>query len=326
MESVSIVFSFRNEEAVIPELIRRLQTVLHSLSLRYEIIFVNDCSTDRSLELLLEHRAKNSNIKIINTARRFGVTPCLMAGFQQAGGDAVICMDADLQDPPELIPALVEKWRQGADVVHTTRAKRHGENPLKMWVTRQAYRIIRNISEYPLLENSGDFKLISRKVLNIILSMRENDPYMRGLVGWIGFRQEQVCYEREVRYAGRSKFPLLRSMGPCREFFRGITGFSDIPLYFGFLCGGGFLLAAVVFIIAAFIRGLQGYGFSPWLAFAALFCFTAALLFSFVSLLGIYLGAVLRQVRHRPYCLTQELIGFTDAAAFGSQNKKPAGE
>lgn len=309
---LSVVLSFRNEAQVIPELIRRLQAVLTPLPVRYEIIFVNDCSTDQSLELLLEHRAKDLNIKIINTARRFGVTPCLLAGFQRAQGDAVICMDTDLQDPPELIPALVEKWQRGADVVHTIRLKRHGENPLKIWITKQAYRIIRNISEYPLLENSGDFKLINRRVMDILLSMHENDPYMRGLVGWIGFRQEQVHYDREARYAGKTKFPLMHSMGPCREFFRGITGFSDIPLYLGFLCAGGFLLAAATALSAIIISSFQGHEISPWLILATLFCFTAALLFVLISLLGVYLGAVLRQVRHRPYCLTQELIGFTD--------------
>jgi polyisoprenyl-phosphate glycosyltransferase len=307
---ISVVLSFRNEELIIPEMIRRLQAVFRPLPVRYEIIFVNDDSTDRSLELLLEQRAKDPNIKIINTARRFGVTPCVLAGFDHAKGDAVIHMDADLQDPPELIPVLIEKWQQGADVVHTTRSKRHGEPRLKLWITSQAYRILNCISEYPLLKNTGDFKLLSRKVLNIILSLHEGDPYVRGLASWAGFRQEQVFYERAPRYAGKTKVSLLHSMNPYREFFRGITGFSDIPLYLGFICGGGFLLGLVAFVIVAVLRGLTGHGFSPWLAFSALFCLSMAVLFSFLSLLGMYLGAVLRQVRTRPAYVLKETIGF----------------
>ncbi len=307
---ISIIFSFRNEAKVIPELIRRVQAVLRALPLRYEIIFVNDCSTDDSLKLLLAHREQDSNIKIINTARRFGVTPCVLAGFEHAQGDAVICMDTDLQDPPEVIPSMVEKWQQGAEVVHTVRSRRHGENPMKMWITKKAYRVIGGISEYPMIENAGDFKLISRKVLNLMLAMREKDPYLRGLVGWTGFRQEQVYYEREARFAGQTKFPLLKSMNPCREFFRGVTGFSDVPLYFGFFCSGLFGLGAVLSLIALLGRVVLNAGFSPWLAFLTLFCATVSLLFIFLSLLGVYLGAVLRQVRHRPYYLAQELIGF----------------
>jgi dolichol-phosphate mannosyltransferase len=233
-----------------------------------------------------------------------------MAGFAHARGDAVIYMDTDLQDPPELIPAMLEKWQQGADVVHTTRSRRHGENPLKMWITKKAYQVIRSISEYPLIENAGDFKLISRKVLDLVLAMKENDPYLRGLVGWIGFRQEQVFYEREARFAGQTKFPLLRSMNPYREFFRGVTGFSDIPLYFGFFCAAVFGFGSALLILILLGRMGCGLGFSPWLAFSTLLCISMALLFAFLSLIGVYLGAVLRQVRHRPHCLARELIGF----------------
>ncbi len=307
---ISVVFSFRNEAQNIPELIRRVQTVLCAMPLRYEIIFVNDCSTDDSLNLLLTHRKQDPNIKIINTSRRFGVTPCVMAGFEHAQGDAVIYMDTDLQDPPELIPSMIEKWRQGAEVVHTTRSKRHGENRLKMWITRQAYCALRGISEYPLIDNTGDFKLISRKVLDLVLSMREGDPYLRGLVGWTGFRQEQVFYEREARFAGKTKFPLLRSMNPYREFFRGVTGFSDIPLYFGFFCSACFGIGALLLAGIFAGRAVCGSGVSIWLAFFALFCATFALLFMFLSLMGVYLGAVLRQTRHRPYYFAKELIGF----------------
>ena len=227
---ISVVLSFRNEEAVIPELIRRLQAALRGAGVRYELLFVNDASTDRSLDFLVRHRQDDPCVKVITMSRRFGVGPCVLAGFRHARGDAVVYMDADLQDPPELVPALIERWRQGADVVHTTRTARRGENPFKLWLTMIAYRVVKMLADYPILEDSGDFKLMSRRVVEAVLSLDERDPFIRGLVGWVGFAQAQVFYERDARFAGTTKFSLWRSANPYREFLRGITGFSELPL------------------------------------------------------------------------------------------------
>lgn len=226
---LSFVFSFRNEEENIPELVRRVGEMASRIDdLKYEMIFVNDDSTDKSVELLRSLQEAYP-ITIINMSRRFGVTPCVLAGFAQASGDAVVYMDADLQDPPEIVPEMVERFRAGADVVHTTRTHRDGEGPLKMWVTKEAYRIINQFSDIHLPENTGDFKLLSAKVVREILNLKEYDPYMRGLSVWVGYRQEFVKYRREPRWRGETKFPLF-SKGPVREFIRGLTAYSAAPL------------------------------------------------------------------------------------------------
>ncbi len=166
---VSVVLSFRNEEEVILELISRLEKVLESLPIEYELIFVNDASTDSSLNILSEKAGENKRIKIINMSRRFGVSECALAGMKYAKGDAVIYMDADLQDPPEVIPQLIEKWQQGADVVHALRTAREGDSTLKLALTDSAYSLIGAFSDIHLMSEAGDFKLLSRRAVKELL-------------------------------------------------------------------------------------------------------------------------------------------------------------
>src|SRR6187549_120987 len=199
---ISVVFSFRNERQNIPTLIARLDTVFSRTATDYELLFVNDASDDGSLDALVDERSRNPRVKVINMSRRFGVSECARAGMAAASGDATIIMDADLQDPPEVIPQLLEKWRAGADVVHTVRTRRHGESALKMMMTRLAYRIIHLGSSIELPVDAGDFKLLSRPALDHLLALTESDPYIRGLVVWIGFQQAFVPYERDARHAG----------------------------------------------------------------------------------------------------------------------------
>lgn len=203
---LNIIFSFRNEEENIPELVSRVSKSLATIQdLTYELIFVNDCSTDRSLELLIDLK-KSYPIKIINTSRKFGYSAGVLAGFSHADGDAVIYMDCDLQDPPELIPELVARYRLGADVVHTTRISRAGEGRFKLFLTKLAYKIINFLSDINLPENTGDYKLLSSRVLKQILLLNEYDPYLRGLSVWVGFKQDFVLYNREARFGGRQSF------------------------------------------------------------------------------------------------------------------------
>ena len=179
--TISVVLSFRNEEDVLEELIGRLDAVLAGQSMDYELIFVNDDSDDGSLDLLTAARTKNPRIKIINMSRRFGVAECLLAGFAHASGDAVVSMDADLQDPPEVIPEMIAKWRSGAAVVYTVRTRREGENALKMWITRLAYRTINASSEIDMPINAGDFRLLNRQAYQKLMELGEMDPYPRGM-------------------------------------------------------------------------------------------------------------------------------------------------
>jgi glycosyltransferase involved in cell wall biosynthesis len=310
---LSVVFSFRNEEEVLPELLRRLEQTLGSLEMEYELIFVNDASSDGSLELLFNHRKRNKAVKIINMSRRFGLAPCIMAGLRHAKGDAVVYMDADLQDPPELIPLLVEKWRAGADVVHTTRTKRHGENPLKMWLTRVAYKIINAVSDIDVPVETGDFKLLSRQAVNEVLKLHEYDPFMRGLVRWVGFDQVQVYYERQQRFAGKTKFSLFKSLNPTREFIRGLTSFSELPLYFalilGFIVSAGAFVYLLGIIITRIFLGMHRPG---WPAIMVTMLFLGGTILFTIGILGIYIGRIHQDIKNRPPYIIASKIGIDD--------------
>ena len=309
---LSVVFSFRNEEDVLPELIKRLQNVLRPLDLEYELIFVNDASSDGSLELLQKEREKDKNIKIVNMSRVFGPAPCVMAGFRYSKGDAVIYMDADLQDPPEAIPTLLGKWREGADIVHTTRTKRKGENPLKMWVTDQAYKVINLVSDIHILKNTGDFKLLSRRAVNEVLRLSECDPYMRGVIQWVGFKQAQVFYERKPRAAGSSHFPLFKSSSPVKELIRGITSFSALPLYLALAIGFFVSLGAFLYLIWIVITRLMGMHQPGWPAIMVTMLFLGGTILFTVGILGIYIGNIHYEIKSRPRYIIESKIGIDD--------------
>src|SRR5262245_8750862 len=203
---ISVVLSFRNEEQVLQELVFRLKNAFSAMTEKYEFIFVNDASTDNSLAMLRRMAVEDCRIRVINMSRTFGVSQCALAGMSYSSGQAVITMDADLQDPPEVIPELVEKWREGADVVYTVRKSRASESKVKLAVTHWAYRVLRLTSDIDMPVESGDFKLMSRRVVNSLIRLNEKDPFLRGLVRWVGFKQVPVSYSREARFAGKSHF------------------------------------------------------------------------------------------------------------------------
>lgn len=310
---LSVVISFRNEEEVIPELIRRLDTAIAKTAWNYEIIFVNDASTDASLEVLLSEHKKNQRIKIITTSRSFGVAPCLLAGMRHATGAAVVYMDADLQDPPELIQVLLQKFEQGFDVIHTTRTKRKGENLVKMLITRLAYKIIHAFSNIDIRENSGDFKLLSRRAVDWLVTLNEYDPFMRGLVRWIGFKQISVPYEREARLIGETHFSLLRSLTPAREFIRGITAFSEGPLYLSLFLGffvslGAFWYLSLIIIQRVFF-GIHNPG---WPAIMVTMLLLGGIILFTIGVLGIYVGKIHSAIKNRPSYIIESLVGLPE--------------
>jgi glycosyltransferase involved in cell wall biosynthesis len=304
---LSLVFSFRNEAKNIPELVRRVDAVITSMAdVRHEMIFVNDDSSDNSLEILL-HLQQSQPLKIINMSRRFGVTPCVLAGFANAKGDAVIYMDADLQDPPELIPQLVDRFRSGVEIVHTTRTLRQGEGPLKLWLTKIAYRVINRFSDISLPENTGDFKLLSKRAVQEILKLGEYDPYMRGLSVWLGYRQEFILYRREGRYTGETKFPLL-SKGPVLEFVRGLTSFSAAPLYISFYLGVAtslFCVGLILFAVITKLAGVAAPGASSVLIAVAFF---NGIILITNGVIGIYIARICQEVKGRPRYIIKEII------------------
>jgi glycosyltransferase involved in cell wall biosynthesis len=304
---LSFVFSFRNEEENIPELVRRVSAVAASIEdLQYEMIFVNDASSDNSLALLQEMQ-HSYPITIVNMSRRFGVTPCVLAGLAHARGDAVVYMDADLQDPPELVPELVAKFREGADVVHTTRTHRDGEGPIKMWATRRAYKLINRFSDIRLPENTGDFKLLSARVVREILSLKEYDPYMRGLSVWVGHRQAYVQYRREARWGGRTKFPLF-SKGPAGEFVRGLTAYSAAPLYISFILGLLTSLFAVGLILWAIVTKLMGIAAPGASGVLIAVAFFSGVVLMTQGIMGIYIAKIYYEVKGRPRYIVESVM------------------
>jgi len=302
---LSIIFSFRNEREVIPELIERVERTLNSSKLKYELIFVNDASTDDSLELLKKYHERSNNVKIINMSRRFGGSQCVMAGFRYAKGDAVIYMDADLQDPPEFIPTMLQKYREGYDIVHTTRFARKGENIIKIWLTKLAYRMIHFLADIDIPNDSGDFKLLSRRVVNEIVKFSEHDPFMRGLVSWVGFKQIQVFYERQPRFAGKTHYPLLRNIGPLKEFIKGLTSFSSKPLYLPlFFCCFLFFIFLVCLVLC--IIGIK----LPWPFFVLTLVLLGSTILFIIGIQGIYIEKIYDEIRNRPLYIIESKIGF----------------
>jgi polyisoprenyl-phosphate glycosyltransferase len=292
---ISVVLSFRNEADNIPTLIERLEAMFAGENAGHEIIFVNDASTDASLSLLLAEHDRNPRVKIVNLSRRFGVAEGVIAGMATARGDAVVYMDADLQDPPEVIPRLIERWRQGADVVHTVRTRRHGENALKMAATRLAYRLIQLGSSIELPVDAGDFKLLSRAAVDHLLRLRESDPYLRGLVVWLGFNQVCIPYERDSRNAGATHFPFF-SRNPWKTFTTGLTSFSFMPIYTCFAVAVSGLAAALFLAVAG----------SPFMATLTFFWATTI---GAIAVVGTYLIRVYKDVRGRPPYIIESVIG-----------------
>ena len=303
---VSMIFSFRNEEKVLPDLIERVEAVLSGQPLDYELIFINDDSNDGSLNLLMSARAKNPRIKILNMSRCFGHAECVKAGMAYASGDAVISMDTDLQDPPERIPELIAKWRDGAEVVYTVRTGRKGEPAFRKIVTWIAYRIIRSFSPLPLPVDAGDFRLMSKRVVEEFLRLDESYPYMRGLAMWVGFKRAAVKYEREARKAGESHFPGTFSFGALQSFVAGITSFSMVPLFFVLVVGIIATAASALGLVALFF----GAPFSEGTAMVLFLVLLWGSLMAALGIVAVYISRIYSDVRRRPGYIVKDTVGF----------------
>lgn len=301
---VTVIISFRNEEKNIPELVKRISNSMANFKVRnksnvkLEMIFVNDDSTDNSLQIL-KRLQKTYPIIIINMARRFGVIPCILAGLEHSKGDCAINIEADLQDPPEIIPLMLLKYLAGSEVVHTTRTKREGESPLKMAITKFAYKSINYFSEISLPENTGNFKLFSRRAIDTILNMPEQDPYFRGVSVWIGFKQDFVYFKREPRFAGETQRGLL-SGAPAREFIRGLTAFSSKPLFISFFLGLFISLFALGVIFYAFICKILGIAVPGTAGIIILIAFFGGIILISNGINGLYIAKIYNEVKSRP--------------------------
>tara|TARA_B110000902_G_scaffold259477_1_gene330861 strand:+ start:165 stop:1097 length:933 start_codon:yes stop_codon:yes gene_type:complete len=309
MKLLSIVFSFRNEEGNIRELIERVHSCLEKIpNWEYEAIFVNDDSTDNSEKILLELQ-KIYPIRIINMSRNFGIDPCVLAGFRNAKGDAIIYLHSDLQDPPEVIADLIKKHEEGFEIVHTVRTKRKGEGRFRMFVTKIAYRIINLLSDINLPIEAGDYKLISKKALTNILNQKEFRPYVRGLSVWVGFKQTYCYYEREPRGSGKSKMPLL-SDGPIVDFINGLTSYSLKPLYLGILFGLISMVTSFGLIIFALFLKFSNLAVPGLTSIIIAISFFSGILLLTLGVIGIYLARIFEQTKGRDQYIIKEIKDY----------------
>ena len=274
----------------------------------YELIFVNDDSTDNSEKILLDLQ-KKFPIKIINMSRRFGIDPCVLAGFRSTEGDAIIYLHTDLQDPPEIIPELIKKHEEGFDVVHTVRTKRKGESKFRMFVTKIAYYIINILSDINLPVQAGDYKLVSRKALNEILKQKEYRPYVRELSVWVGFKQGFVNYEREPRGSGISKMPLL-SAGPVTDFINGVTSYSLKPLYMGIFFGFFSILISIAIIIYALYLKFNNLAVPGSTSIIIAISFFSGILLFTIGIIGIYLARIFEQTKGRNQYVIKDIKDY----------------
>ena len=309
MKLLSVVFSFRNEEGNIKELVNRINISLEKLiNWNYELIFVNDNSTDNSESILLELQKKYP-IRIINMSRNFGVDPCVLAGFRNAKGDAIVYLHTDLQDPPEIIPDLIKKHEEGFDVDHTIRTKRKGESKFRMLVTRIAYLLINILSDINLPIEAGDYKLISRKALDKILNQKEFRPYVRGLSVWVGFKQTFYKYERQARGSGKSKMSLL-SKGPVTDFVNGITSYSLKPLYIGIFFGFLSIIISVLLIIYALYLKFNNLAVPGSTSIIIAVSFFSGILLFTLGVIGVYLARIFEQTKGRDQYVIKEIKDY----------------
>jgi len=309
MKLLSIVFSFRNEEGNIKPLVKRISTAMEKIqNWKYELIFVNDDSTDKSEQILLELQ-KNYPIKLINMSRNFGIDPCVLAGFRNSSGDAIIYLHTDQQDPPELIPDLIQKHEEGNEIVHTVRTKRKGEGKFRMFLTKIAYKIINSLSDINLPVQAGDYKLISKKALQEILKQKEFRPYVRGLSVWVGFKQDFIFYEREARGEGESKMPLL-SAGPITDFINGVTSYSLKPLYLGIVFGFFSMIISILLIIYALYLKFNNLAIPGSTSIVISISFFSGIILFTLGILGIYLARIFEQTKGRDQYVIKEIKDY----------------
>jgi glycosyltransferase involved in cell wall biosynthesis len=308
---LSVVIPVRNEEETIEALYDRLASVLDSTGDDWEIVFSVDPSTDRTEALVDALCAKDSRVRMLRFSRRFGQPMAILAGMEASSGDAVVVIDCDLQDPPELIPELVRKWRAGYDVVYAQRRSRRGETLPKRLVAALGYRALSRISEVEIPPNTGEFRLMSRRVVDYVCALPESHGFLRGLVGLVGFRQAAVPYDRGSRVAGTSKYN--RFTGSLVIGLNGIVGFSRYPLQVISLLGIGISLIAFLLALTYFIMKVSGYPFpigNPTIVIVVAF-FSGIQMLS-LGVMGEYVGRIYDEVRRRPKYIVESRRGFPE--------------
>ncbi len=302
----SVVAPVYNEEETLPHFYDRLTAVMEGLGESYEIVLVNDGSRDGSYRAMRALHERDPRVVVVDFSRNFGHQIAISAGLDHARGDAVAIIDSDLQDPPEVIAELVARWRAGAEVVYAQRRSRLGETRFKLLTAAAFYRLIGRLTSIDIPRDTGDFRLLDRKVVDTLVRMREHHRFMRGLSVWVGFRQEAVRYDRAERFAGETKYPLTKMV---RFSLDAITSFSHVPLQLATTLG--FLIAGVSFlgiIIAAIVRFFNGSIVGQGTTISVVL-FLGGIQLIFLGVIGEYLGRIYDEVRARPLYIAREVLG-----------------
>ncbi len=310
MKKLSIVIPMYYEEEVVNECYTRLEKVVTNLEgYEYEIIFVNDGSKDKTLELLMEIAKDNKNVKIVSFARNFGHQAAVTAGLKEVTGNVILIIDADLQDPPELIPDMLKLWEEGNEVIYGERKSREGESKFKLFTASMFYKTLNALSDVEIPKNTGDFRLVDRKVVDTINSMPEHNKFLRGLFSWVGYKQYAFKYERKERFAGETKYPLKKMLKLAAD---GIIGFSTKPLK---LLGGlGIISIFISFIIL--IYALLSFIFSwnniteGWTSLMVAITFFAGVQLLSVWILSEYIGRIYDETKRRPEYVIDKKINI----------------
>lgn len=300
----TIIAPIYNEECCLDELYRRVSEVMDQTHELWELILVNDGSRDSSPEMIRRLAAEDKRVRPVMFARNFGHQIAVTAGLDYSRGQAVIIIDADLQDPPEVILEMIEKWRSGAEVVYAVRGEREGETWFKKFTASLFYRIIYSITDVKIPMDTGDFRLMDRKVVNVMNSMREHHRFLRGMSAWVGFKQESVEYKRAARFGGETKYPFKKML---KLALTAITGFSYFPLqlatYLGFITAG---LAIIAIPVVAILRALQSQAFFGQASTLIAVLFLGGVQLISLGILGEYIGRIYDEVKGRPLYIVSE--------------------
>lgn len=309
---VSVIIPCYNEASVLTETRRRLAEVADRLQSQasFEFIFVDDGSKDETARVLHELATADARVRGLRLSRNFGQQIATTAGLENATGDAVVVMDADLQDPPELIEAMLARWREGYDVAYAQRTERTGETAFKIWSAKIFYRLVQRISRVSIPADTGDFRLMDRRVVDAFLRMPERDRFLRGMVSWVGYRQVAVPYKREVRFAGKTNYPLWKMV---RFAIDGIVSFSFAPLrlavWTGFVAIGCALLGIIYAILLRFFADPSQW-VRGWASLFVAILFMGGVQLVSLGIIGEYVGRIYGEVKQRPLYLIWEKFGF----------------
>jgi dolichol-phosphate mannosyltransferase len=309
-ELVSIVVPMYFEEAVAQECYNRLKKVMDDNKISYEFIFVNDGSTDKTIDILTQIANEDKRTKVVSFARNFGHQNAVTAGIDYACGDAIVIIDADLQDPPELIPQMIDKWREGYDVVYGKRKTRKGETFFKLITAKYFYRFLNYVSDIDIPKDTGDFRIIDRKVADVFRNMTERNRFIRGMMSWVGFRQTYVEYERDERFAGETKYPLKKMLKFASD---GIIAFSSKPLRLVTNCGFFCVLISIGLLLYSIIVKVMGHQIGTgWASIMVAISFFSGIQLLGLGIIGQYIARIYDESKNRPIYIVKETINMDE--------------